>query len=92
VGLVGFNTSIAIGTDGNPVISYRDATANDLKVARCNDAACAGADETLTAVDTGPNNVGQFTSLAIGTDGNPVISYLDDTLGALKVANARRRR
>jgi len=82
---VGSDTSIAIGTDGNPVISYLDDTNGDLKVARCNDPACAGGGETITAVDTA-GNVGTDTSIAIGTDGNPVISYRDTTNSDLKVA------
>ena len=84
--LVGLYTSIAIGTDGLPVISYYDSTADALKVAKCNDAACSGGDETISFVDDPVNNVGYFTSIAIGTDGLPVISYYDVTAGALKVA------
>ena len=83
---VGWYTSIAIGTDGLPVISYRDATGASLKVAKCNDAACAGGDETITIVDDPANSVGWYTSIAIGSDGLPVISYKDSTAGALKVA------
>jgi len=83
---VGLYTSLAIGTDGFPVISYQDGTTGALKVAKCNDAACAGGDETITTVDDPINTVGLFTSLAIGTDGFPVISYQDATAGALKVA------
>ena len=45
VGDVGEEPSVAIGTDGNPVISYHDATNDTLKVAWCNDPACAGGDE-----------------------------------------------
>jgi hypothetical protein len=83
---VGTYTSIAIGIDGFPVISYRDGTAGALKVAKCNDAACAGANETITTVDDPANNVGWYTSIAIGSDGFPVISHLDLTAHALKVA------
>ena len=32
-----------------------------------------------------PSDVGLFSSIAIGTDGNPVVCYYDDTNGALKV-------
>jgi hypothetical protein len=78
-------TSLAIGTDGNPVISYQDGTNADLKLAHCNDPACAGGNEALSTVDA-PGSVGTFTSVAIGTDGNPVISYHDATNGDLKVA------
>jgi predicted regulator of Ras-like GTPase activity (Roadblock/LC7/MglB family) len=84
---VGFYTSIAIGTDGLPVISYRDATAGALKVARCANAACTGS-ATITTVDDQPtNDLGLYTSIAIGTDGLPVISYFDVTAQALKVAH-----
>ena len=82
---VGSYTSLAIGTDGFPVISYYDATGDDLRVAKCNDAACAGANETISVVDAS-GNVGSYTSLAIGADGFPVISYFDLTNGSLKVA------
>ncbi len=77
-------SSIAIGTDGNPVISYLDGTNADLKVAKCVDPTCTGA-TTFTAVDTA-GNVGSYTSITIGLDGNPVISYHDDSNGDLKVA------
>ncbi len=48
---VGQQSSIAIGTDGFPVISHRDETDDNLEVTKCNDAACAGGDETTTTVD-----------------------------------------
>ncbi len=83
-GFTGLYTSIAIGTDGNPVISYYDSTNGDLKVAKCANPACTGA-ATLTAVDTA-GDVGHYTSIAIGTDGTPVISYWDATNADLKVA------
>jgi hypothetical protein len=83
---VGYWTSIAIGTDGLPVISYMDATAFALKVAHCGNAACT-AGNTLTTVDDPPNSVGYYTSIAIGTDGLPVISYMDGTAGVLRVAH-----
>jgi len=83
---VGDYTSIAIGTDGLPVISYRDTTAGALKVAKCINAACTGAATIITVDDPPANNVGFFTSIAIGADGLPVISYWDITVEALKVA------
>ncbi|QQR76026.1 MAG: hypothetical protein IPJ17_10790 [Holophagales bacterium] len=74
---VGSNSSIAIGLDGFPVISYFDDTNDDLKVAKCNDAACAGGNETITTVDGFSESVGWYTSIAIGTDGFPTVSYLN---------------
>ena len=68
---VGFDTSIVIGTDTFPVISYWDSDANMLKVAKCNDTACSGNDETVTSVTSG----GRQTSIAISQDGFPVISH-----------------
>src|SRR5262245_15624617 len=41
---------------------------------------------TITTVDDPVNQVGEYNSIAIGTDGFPVISYYDHTAGALKVA------
>jgi hypothetical protein len=86
---VGYYTSIAIGADSFPVISYHDNTAGTLKVAKCLNAACTGT-STITIVDDPPNAVGHYSSIAIGTDGLPVISYLDQTAGALKVAKCNK--
>ena len=85
-GNVGSETSIAIGNDGLPVISYRDADNNDLKVAHCTDVACISPAD-ITTVDSSAARVGFQTSIAIGTDGFPVISYFDNSNGDLKVAH-----
>ena len=84
-GDVGIYTSIAIGTDNNPVISYYDGTNDDLKVAHCGDTSCSAGNTITTVFST--NNVGLHTSIAIGTDNNPVISFYDATNGNLKVAH-----
>ena len=84
-GSVGWHNAIAIGKDGRPVISYYDATNKDLKVAKCNDLDCAGGDETISTVD-GSGDSGSATSIAIGSDGMPVISYYDRSNTNLKVA------
>jgi hypothetical protein len=94
-GNLGGFSSIAIGSDGLPIISYHDATVDfengfdrqALKVAHCNDVACAGQDETLTFVVDTNHPVGYFTSIAIGSDGLPIISHLDITDGALLVTH-----
>ncbi len=85
---VGQTPSLAIGADGLPIIAYRayfGAGSNSLKVAHCNDLACAGVNETITTVDDS-GDVGYNASIAIGADGLPIISYHDGT-GNLKVAH-----
>ncbi|MBI2633441.1 MAG: hypothetical protein HYW78_03600 [Parcubacteria group bacterium] len=85
----GYFNSIAIGTDGFPVISYQDIGANTLKVAKCGNAACSSGN-IVTAIGTADENLqGDLqTSIAIGTDGFPVVSYFDGSSGVdtLKVA------
>ena len=84
IGDVGGSTSIAIGGDGLGLVSYRDNTNGDLKVAHCSDAACSSA--SLYTLDSA-GNVGEYTSIAIGGDGLGLISYYDFTNGDLKVAH-----
>ena len=86
-GNVGTYSSIAIGNDGNPVISYHDTTNHNLKVAACANPTCSSS--TLTVVDDGGGSngeSGEWTSIAIGSDGNPVIAYYGTTSSSLKVA------
>jgi hypothetical protein len=85
-GTVGEYTSVAIGTDGLPVISYHDGTNGDLKVLHCGTESCAGGGNVATTVDvSGANDVGEHTSIAIGADGLPIVAYRDATNMDLKV-------
>ncbi|MDO8715493.1 MAG: hypothetical protein Q7J73_01610, partial [Dehalococcoidales bacterium] len=87
-GTVGLYTSMAIGRDGFPIISYQDVTNAAMKIAKCNDMACSGGDETITTVnDLGTAaDSGGYTSIAIGKDGYPWVSYFDNDNNDLKVA------
>ena len=80
----GFFTALTIGADGFPVISYWDGTVSDLKVVHCTHIGCLTFDPPLR-IDTA-GAVGRFSSINLGTDGLPIISYLDSSNGALKVA------
>jgi hypothetical protein len=71
---VGRFTSIAIGADGNPIISYYDFDRQALKAAKCIDADCAQPAIVSTLDDRG-TGTGWYTAIAIRPDGNPVISY-----------------
>lgn len=77
-------TSVTIGTDGRPVFSYFTSDGSDLRFGVCRDAACATGLSTRRVDGTGV--VGLHSSVTIGTDGNPVISYLDSSTDALKIA------
>jgi hypothetical protein len=82
-GSVGWATSISIGADGLPLVSYFDLTNSDLKALHCGNAACTGGNIATTVDSAG--DVGQNSSLTIGADGLPVVSYFDATNGDLKV-------
>ena len=85
-GFVGLSTSIALGADGRGLISYRDLTNGDLKVAHCANAACTTTSTLPSAIDT-TGDVGVHPSITIGADGLGLISYHDQTNGDLKVAH-----
>jgi hypothetical protein len=81
---VGRYTSITVGADGLPVIAYLDVANQDLKVAKCANAACTGT-STITTVDSA-GDVGYSASIAVGADALPVIAYWDPVNSILKVA------
>ena len=72
---------ITSGTDGMGLISYREQNAYDLKVAHCEDLLCTTS--TLTTLD---GKVGRYPTIAIGSDGLGVISYVDSN-GRMKIAH-----
>jgi hypothetical protein len=80
---VGQHSSVATPPDGLPIISYYDATRGDLKVAKCADVACTAA-SAVTRVDT-EGDVGEYSSITVGPDGLPVISYHASLVNSLKV-------
>lgn len=80
----GAGNSLAVGADGYPLISYRDATSM-LVVARCNNPTCTST--VSVAVVDNSADVGTWNSIAIGADGLPILSYSDDTNSRLKVAH-----
>jgi len=84
---LGYYTSLAIGSDGLGIISYQDSGGvenhRDLQVAHCEDIACTFA--TFTTLDS-VGDTGSHSSIAIGSDGLALISYLNSTDG-LNVAH-----
>lgn len=83
---VGEYASIAIGADGLPIISHRDATNAALRVTHCGTVACTSANTSIT-VDNPANIVAGGTSIAIGGDGLPIISHQDVTAGTLRITH-----
>ena len=86
-GDVGSHTAIAIGTDGHPIITYRDTSNTALKVLHCTSSTCATHDAPQTVDSAG--SAGWYTAIAMGTDGRPVVAYYDHTDDTLKVATLR---
>jgi hypothetical protein len=84
---VGRYNALALDAAGYPVISYYDQTNGDLKLAHCNDANCAGNNESRQTIDNAGWVGEKNTSLVLDAAGYPVISYRAHTNGVLKLAH-----
>jgi hypothetical protein len=82
-GIEGEYSAITLGADGLGVISYYDGSGlnQDLKVAHCGNVGCTTA--SYLAVDTA-GQVGWNTSITVGSDGLPFVSYRDVSGDAVK--------
>ncbi len=87
-GIVGINASIAIGADGLAMVSYYDASNQNLKALHCGNPAC-NSGNLSTTLDThyawAPGDDGLYTSIALGADGLMLISYYSPFWTDLKV-------
>ncbi|MCX6761061.1 MAG: hypothetical protein NTZ84_03110, partial [Candidatus Nealsonbacteria bacterium] len=81
--MTGYETFIAIGTDGLPIISYRNATDSDLMITKCGNVSCSSGNTTIQIADT--DMIGYESSIAIATSGLPIISYRNNTDGDLMI-------
>ena len=79
----GDHVSMAIGTDGLPVVSFV-SVAGKLRIVHCGNAACSSGNTAITPTGTAASS-GMSSSIVIGKDGLPVISYRDNTNGDLAV-------
>ena len=84
--------SIALDAGGFPIMSYYHSGSDDLRVVRCLTFTCLSGSETIFTVSIvdRAGDVGKYSSIAIGSDGLPVIAYYDATNQDLKVAHCSR--
>jgi hypothetical protein len=71
--------SVAIGSDGLPVVAYPDSTNSDLRILHCGNPACS-AGNNVSVIDANQVIIEQ-SAMAIGTDGYPVVVYADQLNG-----------
>ena len=81
-GNVGMYSSLALDSQGNPVISYY--ADSNLNLLHCGDPLCSSGN-LITTVDSN-GDVGLYPALVLDSSGHPVISYLDLTNFSLKLA------
>jgi hypothetical protein len=88
---VGPYISMALDIKGNPVVSYYDsASIGGLKILHCDDQNCAG-DESgniATPIEAA-GDYGLHTSIALDSNGNPIISYYDASKGNFNILHCR---
>jgi hypothetical protein len=68
-------TWIVLDAVGNPVIASDRSAQNDVVLLRCNDALCAGNNESLQVLESIGAAPGGEPSLVLDGAGNPVVSY-----------------
>jgi hypothetical protein len=73
IGNVGSSNSLAFGSDGLPIISYHDATNQQLKLVKCTTISCDSFFPPIVLDNL--DSPGDYSTIGIGSDGLPVIGY-----------------
>jgi hypothetical protein len=78
---VGAEPSIAIGSDGLPIIAHEEARAvgSTLRLTHCSDVTCANGSVSTSLAGFLQASLGIRPSLAIGSDGLPIVSHSEST-------------
>lgn len=79
--------SLAIGSDGLPIIAFYDVSTESLKTAKCFKPDCTGP-RTIKTIQGGisGNQIGFYNDIIIGNDGFPIIAFARIDTNELKVA------
>lgn len=83
VGNTGWDTSLALDANSNPVISFFDFTAGIMKIMHCNNASCSGANP-INSPDILSRRA---TALALDASGNPVIASAGQSDQGLRIVH-----
>ena len=84
---IGITPSLVIGAGGRPLIAHRssDVSVNTLRLTVCGDGACAAGN--VTRVLDAVSSVGLGLSMALGSDGFPVVSHVKQDSGEVRVTS-----
>jgi len=85
-GVAGAQTSIVLDEQNKPIVSYRMAATEDLKILRCGNSTCSS--QNVIAVADSAGVVGAASSAAYTPTGGLAVSYYDTTNGDLKIYRA----
>jgi len=72
--VISFN-AMAIGSDGNPVITYYDSSTGNLKIGFCSNRFCNPNGFTSKVLYSSLGNPGKQPAIAINNQGNPVVVF-----------------
>jgi len=72
--VISFN-AMAIGSDGNPVITYYDSNTGDLKIGFCSNRFCSPNGFTSKTLYTASGNPARWPAISINSQGNPVVAF-----------------
>jgi hypothetical protein len=69
------SSAMVVGADGYPLIAYTDRANNDLIVVHCGNTVCSRETQTRSVLAEAVGEFGRVGSIAIGSDGFPIIAY-----------------